>query len=323
MRGDRTRLPRPALRRAAVALVLLSAGACRRGERGAPGPGPAPRGEPAAFRGASAWAEVEAFVALGPRHAGTPGAAEAAAYLAERLRAAGLEPLIDTFEDRAPGGAAVFRNVHAELTGRERGTIVLASHYDTKTGIGEDFAGANDSGSSTGLLLALAAHLRARGPHRYDILFAFFDGEECRERYGPHDGLHGSRRLARTLVRNGRAAAVAAVIVIDMVGDRDLTLTLPRNGTPRLTTLAFDCARRLGVRDRLSLARGEILDDHVPFLEAGMPAVDLIDFEYGSRPGLNDYWHTPEDTLDKLSAQSLETVGRLVLCMVDDLMRAP
>jgi len=315
-----TSVARPALRGAAALLVLLSAGACRRGERA---PAPAPRIAPAAFRGASAWPEVEAFVSLGPRHAGTPGAAAAAAYLAERLRAAGLEPLVDTFEDRVPGGTAVFRNVHAELTGRERGTIILASHYDTKAGVSDDFAGANDSGSSTGLLLALAAHLQARAPHRYDILFAFFDGEECRVRYGPHDGLHGSRRLAQTLVRNNRAAEVAAVIVIDMVGDRDLTLTLPRNGTPRLTTLAFDCARRLGVRDRLSLARGAILDDHVPFLRAGMPAVDLIDFEYGSQPGRNDYWHTPEDTLDKMSPRSLETVGRLVLCMVDELMRAP
>jgi glutaminyl-peptide cyclotransferase len=267
--------------------------------------------------------EVRSFVALGPRVAGTPGAAQAARYLANRLRAAGIEPLVDTFEETTAAGPVTFRNVLGVIEGPGDTSVILLSHYDTKAGIADDFAGANDSGSSTGLLLALAATLQTQAPYPCDIVLAFVDGEECRVRYGPRDGLHGSRHLARTLVNNRRADRVRAVIVADMVGDSNLNLTLPRNSTPRLVSLAFRCARRLGIRDQLSLARGAILDDHVPFIAAGIPAIDLIDFEFGSQPGRNDYWHTTEDTLDKLSAGSLEDVGRLVLCMLGELMASP
>jgi glutaminyl-peptide cyclotransferase len=152
---------------------------------------------------------------------------------------------------------------------------------------------------------------------------AFFDGEECRRHYGPQDGLHGSRRLAKTLLDDGRALNVRAVIVLDMVGDKNLQLTLPRNGTPRLLTAVFRAAEADGARDKFSLYATEILDDHQPFFEAGMPAVDIIDYEFGSAPGKNDYWHTPADTLDKLSAASLTVVGRVVVRMLNDLAAEP
>jgi glutaminyl-peptide cyclotransferase len=140
--------------------------------------------------------------------------------------------------------------------------------------------------------------------------------------YGSADGLHGSRHLAAQMRADGRAAKTIGVILLDMIGDRNLSITIPRNGTPRLTTLALDCAQREGVRGRFGLARGDILDDHVPFLLNGMPAVDLIDFEYGSAPGRNDYWHTPADTLDKLSADSLQAMGRVVIRMLNSLCGA-
>jgi glutaminyl-peptide cyclotransferase len=145
------------------------------------------------------------------------------------------------------------------------------------------------------------------------------DGEESRTHYTGKDGLYGSRRLAAVL-RNARASRpVAGAILLDMIGDRDLTVTIPRNGAASLMTLALRCAKDEGVRDRFGLYPGDIMDDHVPFLEAGIPAVDLIDFEYGSQPGRNDYWHTPQDTLDKLSPESLQTVGRVVIRMLNAL----
>jgi len=103
------------------------------------------------------------------------------------------------------------------------------------------------------------------------------------------------------------------VILADMVGDADLQIAIPRNSSPQLVSHVFAAAKAEGVRNHFSLSRGEVLDDHVPFLRTGMPAIDLIDFQYGSKTGLNDYWHTAEDTIDKISAESLELVGRVIL----------
>jgi len=276
--------------------------------------------DPALFDGGRALEEVRRFVGLGPRPAGTPEARRAAEYLRDRLQALGMEAAIDTFRDAAPGGVCVFRNVVGRIpaTGDARKNIlILAGHYDTKVGISTNFIGANDSGSSTGVLLELGRVLASSGSPGPEIWIAFLDGEECRISYGPHDGLHGSRHLAKRLVDEGRAHRVAAVIVLDMVGDRDLTVTIPRNGTPWLTALYFRAARELGVRDKFSLFPFEIGDDHQPFLEVGIPALDVIDFEFGSGPGRNDYWHTSADTLDKLAAASLQTVGRVTLAAVN------
>jgi glutaminyl-peptide cyclotransferase len=265
--------------------------------------------------GARALEETARFVALGPRDSGTPGAERAAAYLADRLRELGLEARVDTFEAPTPDGRQTFRNVIGRLPGRTPETVILMSHYDTKSGIATNYVGANDSGSSTGLLLELARVLKERrgGPN---LEFLFTDGEECRRQYGPHDGLTGSRRRAAQLKASGEAARVRAVILLDMIGDRNLKVTLPRNCDPRLSLAVFAAAEREGVREKFGLFDGAVLDDHVPFLEAGMPAVDLIDFQYGEGPGDNRYWHTAEDTMDKLSAESLQIVGRVVARML-------
>lgn len=304
---------------ASVALAGWLAAGCGSGP--AAGPPPPRRGvDPAAVDGERALAEVEALVALGLRDSGTPGAEAAAAHIRDRLQALGLAPAVDAFTDPTPRGEVVFRNVLADLPGTTADWVVIASHYDTMSGMAEGFEGANDSGSSTGLLLELARALAAAPRAGPRVRLAFLDGEERMVAYGPRDGLHGSRRLARAMAADG--ARVAAVIVIDMIGDRDLTVTIPRNVTPELVRAAFAAAVEEGVRDRFSLFGGEILDDHVPFLELGMPAVVLIDFEYGSAPGRNDYWHTADDTLDKLSADSMQTVGRVVVRMLNRLSEA-
>ncbi len=266
------------------------------------------------FDGAAAFRECADFVKLGPKPAMTPSAEAAAVYLEGRLRAVGAEARIDTFEDAVPRGTGTFRNVLGSIPGDTNCVIVIAAHYDTKTGISADFAGANDSGSGVGVVLeVMRAMAGARREGGAEIRAAFFDGEECRREYGPRDGLHGSRHLARQWVESGEAQRVKAFILVDMVGDRDLTVTLPPNGTPDLLKMVFEAARLEGVRDRFFLSPGGILDDHEPFLNAGIPSVDLIDFRYGSTPGGNEYWHTPADTMDKLDAASLDAVGRVVL----------
>lgn len=297
--------------------VMLLASCGGRGADPARGPSAtSPAGaavSPSHIDGARALEEVRRFVEIRPRDAGTDGARRAAEYIASALRGRGLVAGIDEFQDRTPSGTNVFRNVTAMAGPGDGPLVVLVSHFDTKSGISGDFQGANDSGSSTGLLLELATVLAENPPARLGVLLAFLDGEECVRAYGGNDGLHGSRRLAGRLLEDGRSRRVRAVVVLDMVGDRDLNVALPRNGDGPLAAAIFKAASAEGVRSKFSLADGGVTDDHVPFIEAGMPAADIIDFEYGSKPGANDYWHTDQDSMDKLSADSLSAVGRVVM----------
>lgn len=271
-----------------------------------------------AAQASNAFAHVTGLVeTCTPRDAGTPGAEKAAHWIHDRLAERNVDVRIDRFTDPTPRGTKPFFNVLATIPGTGDGWIILLSHFDTMSGIGKGFQGANDSGSSTGLLIELAAILRAAGPLPYNILCGFMDGEECMLAYSDRDGFHGSRRLAKQIKAEGRD--VKAVILMDMVGDRDLKLTVPRNSTAALRLLALKAAEATGDRARIGLFDGIIYDDHQAFLDLGFPAVNLIDFEFGSRPGLNDYWHTPEDTLDKLSVDSLLTTGRIVLEMINRL----
>jgi glutaminyl-peptide cyclotransferase len=273
--------------------------------------------------GDRALAEVEELLRLGPREAGTEGAARAAAHLRDRLTAAGVEARIDEFIEDTPTGPLRFRNVIGRLPGRGKGRIVIGSHFDTQRGLPAGFQGANDSGSSSGLLLELARVLASGPVPEREIWFVFFDGEECQVNYGVKDGLHGSRKLARDLSAGGRAPETRAVLILDMVGDRDLSITLPRNVSPPLLSLVFEAAREENIRAAFTLSNHAILDDHVPFLEQGIPAIVLIDFLYGPGSVNNAYWHTAEDTFDKLSAESLGRVGRVTLRTVRRLSDDP
>jgi Zn-dependent M28 family amino/carboxypeptidase len=269
-----------------------------------------------AENGSNAFAHVEGLVKdCTPRDAMTPGAERAALWIQARLAAHGINASLDRFTAKTHDGERAFVNVMAPLPGPTNQTIVLLSHFDTKSGIAENFQGANDSGSSTGLLIEIARIIAQNKNYPFKVVIAFLDGEECCVRYGPHDGLHGSRHLAAKLRR--AKENVKAVILADMIGDRDLNIMLPRNGTPKLRALALKAADATGDRAHITLYDGDILDDHQPFLDAGFPAVDLIDFKYGSVPGANDYWHTPEDTLDKISPESLTITGRIVTEMLN------
>ncbi|MEI7899906.1 MAG: M28 family peptidase [bacterium] len=268
---------------------------------------------------ANALSNVVAFVsACTPRDGGTPGSEGAAVWLHSRLTRLGVPTTIDRFNDSTPEGQKPFANVLATLPGTGDEWVVLLSHFDTKCKIANDFQGANDGGSSTGLLLELAAALHHTAtPRRLNVLCAFLDGEECRLGYSDRDGFHGSKHLANAIQQQHKK--VKAVILMDMVGDRDLKITIPHNGTARLRVLALEAAEATGDRAKIGLFDGIIYDDHQAFLERGFPAINLIDLVYGSRPGENDYWHTTHDTLDKLSADSLLTTGRIVMEMVNRL----
>lgn len=274
------------------------------------------------FDAHQAFAEVDAFVNIGPRVSGTDGAKKAADYLLQRLTAIGIPAELQTFLARGPLGTTTFHNVIGFLPGDRPDILVVGSHFDTKYGI-EGFLGANDSGSSSGLLLELGRVWKASMGNSRDhptLRLVFFDGEECRHRYGAHDGFHGSKAYVEALEKNGEIERVHAMILLDMIGDRDLSVTIPRNSTPALALLAFQAATAVGHREAFSWHEADIGDDHVAFLNAGIPAIDLIDFEFGSAPGKNDYWHTPEDTMDKISVESLDTVGRVTLHMLQRLV---
>jgi len=242
-----------------------------------------------------------------PRDAGTPSGAFAAHWLLNRASATGATVRRDVFEAPAPDGQRQFVNLYAEFVSDASSTwTVFVSHYDTKPGT--SCPGANDGAATSGLLVALADLLfRARGAFG-NVLLVWTDAEECRHYYCANDGFQGSRRAVAWI--RERKWNVRAVFVLDMLGDRDLRVSLPRNGTDSLSRTVLSAARRIGLSDLVARSELYVKDDHVAFLEAGFPAVDLIDFSYGPD---NAWWHAPSDTVDKLSADSLLNAGRLCL----------
>jgi hypothetical protein len=244
-----------------------------------------------------------------PRDAGTRRAHMAADYIKDAATAAGANVVCDRFSAKTPKGVRDFVNLYAEFPVDSNGpwTIVL-SHYDTKPGV--KCPGANDGASTSGILVSLARRLASCREGRGNVMLVWTDGEECMEAYLENDGFWGSMRAAQMVKETGRR--VAGVICIDMIGDKDLAISIPKNSTPALAQLTLKAAGRAGVADKVSLSPLLVKDDHVAFLNAGFPAIDLIDFEFGSEPGLNDYWHTEKDTMDKVSRKSLEQSGRLV-----------
>jgi len=270
------------------------------------------------FDGQRAYAEVEALVQISPRDAGTPNGQRAAEHIFQRLKDYGIAAEIDTFTDQTPEGPKTMHNVIGRIPGRTGQWIIVGSHFDTMPGI-ENFQGANDGGSSTGVLLELARMLARHKPD-VGIMFAFFDGEEGVAGYVQGDGLHGSRHMAAQLVQTGIDQNVKAMILLDMVGDADLHINIPANSTAWLIKEVLEAAHETGHRENVSVSRNSIItDDHVPFLQIGIPAIDLIDFKYGTRPGLNDLWHTPEDTLENIRAESLEISGQITLQLLKQL----
>jgi glutaminyl-peptide cyclotransferase len=258
---------------------------------------------------------VKENVAIGPRASGTPGAKKNAEFIADKAKEFGAETYIKEFDAMTPEGRMTFRNVIAEIKGSSNDLILIGGHYDTKrlTSI-PDFQGANDGASSTGLMLALIKAVKTSGVKLpLTLKFVFFDGEECFVSYGDSDGFFGSKHFVEELKKQKLLSLCQAVIIIDMIGDRDLSVTLPSGSDPELKELTLEVAKKQKVAKYFQVYSQDILDDHTPFQQEGIPAIDIIDFEFGKN---NCYWHTSGDSMDKISAKSLETVGNVILEMI-------
>lgn len=253
--------------------------------------------------GTAALRHVERLVAIGPRPAGSPAAARARDYIVGELKRWRVQAQVKPFPASTPHGRLTMANVVAVLPGRRPDVILLGGHYDTKFFADFRFVGANDGGSSAALLLELARRLAAAS-REYTYWLVWFDGEEARESWTAADSLYGSRQLAAELAREGRLPR--AMLLVDMIGDRHLGIRRESYSTPWLTDILWATAARLGHGRHFLPEAMAVEDDHAPFLSAGVPAVLLIDFDYPP-------WHTAEDTLDKVSAQSLAIVGDVIL----------
>ncbi len=261
------------------------------------------------FNGQRAMQYVREVVALGPRPARSPAHQKLENYIRSHLRGDNLEE--DAFTASTPNGPIAMRNFIAKFPGSRDGIVVVAGHYDTKPL--KNFVGANDGGSSTGLPLELANELR--GPKRagYSVWVVLLDGEESIQQSNQMDfsnSMYGSQHLADKWQKDGTAKKIKAFLLVDMIGDADLDVLRDTNSTAWLEDLIYQAATRLGYQSHFFRDQAAMEDDHMPFLQRGVPSADLIDFTYGYN---NVFWHTPEDTVDKLSPNSLEIVGSVVL----------
>jgi len=263
---------------------------------------------PSDFDGARAFRDLEALVALGPRPAGSAAAGDARALIRERLRQAGWRVEAHDFSvPRTDGRAVAMTNLIARRT--------EVTHYDTKNLAGVSFVGANDGASGVAVLLELARVLASDDPP-LPLALVFFDGEEA---FGtnitPDDGLYGSTALAERMAGDGSLAKLDSVVEVDMVGDKDQNLALDLGSAPALRGAYENAARKLGYPPPFDAASAmTVIDDHSPFAERGVANVlVLLDFQYGARSSPGPRWHTAGDTLEGVSAESLNRVGRTLV----------
>jgi len=255
------------------------------------------------FSGDKAMAHVQRLVDLGPRPPGSDAIEKSRDYIESQLRLSGWQVTRQAFTDDTPHGKVRFVNLIARFPGQGRAApaFLLCSHYDTKMFDTIRFVGENDGGSSTGLVLELARVLGQHPNLAAKVELVFFDGEEAYENFSETDGLYGSRYFARQLEANG-AKQFRAGILFDMVGDRSLNITLPADSPVEMARDIFASAEALKLRSYFSYFDREMTDDHTPLNAIGIPTIDVIDFDF-------PWWHTADDTIDKLSAQSLQIVG--------------
>ena len=304
-----------------ICLLLLALSACTRAKSAADAPPAAESAAPAAsftapvengplpsIDAARAFQYTKEITALGPRWVGSPNHKKLEDYIYAHLKGDDVQDDLftaDTIEGKFP-----VRNIIAKYPGSKDGIIVVAGHYDTpyylrKTG----FVGANDGGSSTALLLELANHLRTKRVG-YSVWLVFTDGEEAVREWSDTDSVYGTRHLADLWQKNGTLPKIKAFLLADMIGDADLNIDRDQNSTPWLEDLVYQAASRYGYQSHFFARTAADLDDHIPFAHKGVPVADIIDLEYGYG---NAFWHTPQDTMDKVSPKSLQIAGDAIL----------
>jgi glutaminyl-peptide cyclotransferase len=285
-----------------------------------PAPAAPPQAAPPAsstggFDGQRAYQYVADIVAIGPHSAGTDGSHRAQAYIVSKLKSFGCPVDQEDFHTPSPIGTVAMENIVAKIPGASPDIVLLTTHYDSKLLPG--FVGANDGGSSTAVALEMARLLCAR-KNALTFWIAFFDGEEA---FNPTDWVdpdntYGSRELAARMSVSGDLGRMKAMLLVDMIGGRDLTIKRESNSTPWLTDMVWSTAGRLGYGSTFVSAKSTIEDDHLPFLARKAAAVDIIDLETPQREG---FWHTNADTLDKVSPVSMAIVGHVLIEVVPQL----
>jgi Zn-dependent M28 family amino/carboxypeptidase len=266
------------------------------------------------FDSARAWAHLTKQVSFGPRPSGSAALNSCRQYIVSELRKIGIEPRQQMFVPKTPLGEVSMINVIATIPGRRPERIILASHYDTKRSPDFRFVGASDGASSTAALLELGRVLKGRA-NEFTIELLFLDGEEAVNwEWRDPDNTYGSRYYVQAARQANTLQTIKALILLDMIGDKNLVLERDATSTPWLVDIIWDAAGRLGHRNVFTSIIGAFEDDHVPFLSAGVPAVDLIDLNNYAR-----YWHTAQDDLDHVSEKSLKIVGDVVVAALPDI----
>jgi Zn-dependent M28 family amino/carboxypeptidase len=273
---------------------------------------------PAEFDAARSYEHLKKLVDIGPRPAGSEAIKKTQQYISRELKSYGLKLIEDNFQADTTRGPVAMKNIIAELPGQRSDIVMISGHYDTKLQAG--FIGANDGGSSTAAVLEMARVL-AETKLEYTLWLALFDGEEAFVDWSANNGMdntYGSRHMVSKLTSDGALKRVKAMVLVDMIGDKNLDLLRDAESTPWLLNVIWKTARRLGHSQHFLEAEGGYSDDHIPFKDAGVPVVDLIDFNYGPS---NEYWHTTQDTLDKVSGESLKVVGDVVIASLPEIFK--
>jgi hypothetical protein len=268
------------------------------------------------FDGKRAYDAVAKQVSFGPRPAGSPALAKTQDYLLSELKSYGCTTDIDSFSSDTPAGRIAMKNILVKIPGEKPGIILLATHYDTKRL--DNFVGADDGGSSTGVMLELARLLCSQHG-RYAVWIAFFDGEEAvREQWEDPDNCYGSREMAARFAASGDLTKIKAFLLADLVGTRTPHFKREENSTKWLVDVVWGVAKKLGYGNVFLDQSSPIEDDHLSFTKRHVPSVDVIDLDNGPNGDVY-YWHTPQDTLDKISPKTLAIVGHVFVESVKQL----
>lgn len=275
-----------------------------------------PAAQTGGFDGAKAYDQVAKLVSFGPRPPASDAIRATQKYIHSQLQGFGCAVDDDDFTAQTPIGSMAMKNVVAKIPGTGQGIILLLTHYDTKRV--DNFVGAEDGGSSTGLMLEMARVLCGGPKQANSVWIAFLDGEETQATFdwSDTDSVYGSRELAARLAVAGELKSVRAVILADMVGQKDPHFLRESDSTKWLKDLVWSTAARLGYKDVFVSRESEVSDDHLPFLHRGVAAVDIIDLDDYTNEG---NWHTASDTLDKISPRSLAITGHVILESVNAL----